>query len=85
MVVYRDVSNNAGLEGCVISVGAVGTSYDTYGTNLGGDEYYDENIQFFGCKQVEYNSNYQNCLADPSTCTSLYAAPSHNEKWKIDW
>jgi hypothetical protein len=35
MVVSRGVSGNSYLEGFLVSVGYVGTTYDTSGTNLG--------------------------------------------------
>ena len=60
------MDNNAGLCGDLVSVGSVGTSYTNGigGTALGT-----------ACPTVsptiENHSDYQACIASPSTCTSL--------------
>ena len=78
VVVSRHVNNNFGLEGCLVSVGLVGTSYDTYGTNLGCPSDYDSDSDS-DCayaNTLECNQDYRSCLASPYSCTYLYAAPS---------
>ena len=79
-VVSRLVKYNFGLEGCLVSVGFVGTSYDTDGTNLGtacssaSDSDSDSDCAY--ANTLECSQDYRSCLASPYSCTYLCAAPS---------
>jgi hypothetical protein len=72
--------NNTGLCGDLVSVGSVGTSYTggIGGTNLGNC-----------CNCLEARSEYQTCLASPSSCGQLYAthlnAPLTSETIPTRW